>query len=152
MTEGYRRRTCQRVDDHKGRSPQRDRLFSATLAVALEHGFGRVTLDAVAERAGMSKGGLLYHFPSKTHLIQALLSRYAQSSGGRQGREARPGPADAGVNDPFAVAMLIAGAENPDLLEQVADFLLPGEKPADTDPDQRRKLLMAGLISRLSML
>lgn len=31
-----------------------------------------MTLDAVAAEAGLSKGGLLYHFPSKRELIEAL--------------------------------------------------------------------------------
>ncbi len=33
------------------------------------------TLDAVAARAGVSKGGLLYHFPSKSALFDALTER-----------------------------------------------------------------------------
>lgn len=31
------------------------------------------TLDAIAQHAGVSKGGLIYHFPSKDHLITALV-------------------------------------------------------------------------------
>ena len=34
-----------------------------------------MTLDAVAQRAEVSKGGLLYHFPSKEALLQAMLAR-----------------------------------------------------------------------------
>ncbi|WP_282613132.1 TetR/AcrR family transcriptional regulator [Streptomyces sp. XM4193] len=34
-----------------------------------------VTLEAVARQAGVSKGGLLYHFPSKDALRDALLHR-----------------------------------------------------------------------------
>lgn len=33
------------------------------------------TLEAVAAGAGVSKGGLLYHFPSKAHLLRALVER-----------------------------------------------------------------------------
>lgn len=33
------------------------------------------TLDAVAEAAGVSKGGLMYHFPSKEALLEALVAR-----------------------------------------------------------------------------
>jgi len=32
----------------------------------------RLTLDAVAREAGLSKGGLLYHFPSKNALIAGM--------------------------------------------------------------------------------
>jgi AcrR family transcriptional regulator len=39
----------------------------------------RLTLDVVAQAAGVSKGGLLYHFPSKESLLGALAQRYVQS-------------------------------------------------------------------------
>ena len=37
-----------------------------------------MTLDRIAEEAGVSKGGLLYHFPSKDELIVALLTHFGQ--------------------------------------------------------------------------
>lgn len=37
-------------------------------------GVGSLTLERVAEQAGLSKGGLLYHFSSKQELVGALLS------------------------------------------------------------------------------
>jgi AcrR family transcriptional regulator len=37
-------------------------------------GFHRGSLREVAERAGLSQAGLLYHFPSKKHLLQAVLT------------------------------------------------------------------------------
>jgi len=39
----------------------------------LREGASRFTLDAVAREADVSKGGLLYHFPSKHTLIEALV-------------------------------------------------------------------------------
>ena len=38
-------------------------------------GIGSFTLDSVAAEAGVSKGGLLHHFPSKERLIETLVSR-----------------------------------------------------------------------------
>ena len=35
-----------------------------------------LTLDAVAAEAGVSKGGLLYHFKSKRQLLDAMVSRW----------------------------------------------------------------------------
>ena len=35
-----------------------------------------LTLDAVAAEAGVSKGGLLYHFASKPALLEALFDRW----------------------------------------------------------------------------
>ena len=54
---------------------KREALLDAAEAVLLEHGTQALTLTAVAERAGVSKGGLLYHFPTKEALIKALVSR-----------------------------------------------------------------------------
>ena len=44
----------------------------------MEDGAAHLTLDAVAERAGVSKGGLLYHFPSKELLLTAMVDRHMQ--------------------------------------------------------------------------
>ncbi|HEV2633793.1 MAG TPA: TetR/AcrR family transcriptional regulator [Actinocrinis sp.] len=53
----------------------RDRLLDAAEAVLADHGSQGLTLAAVAERAGVSKGGLLYHFATKDALIRALIER-----------------------------------------------------------------------------
>lgn len=37
-----------------------------------------MTLEAVAKEAGVSKGGLLYHFPSKDALAQGMIERMNQ--------------------------------------------------------------------------
>ncbi|MBC7835576.1 MAG: TetR/AcrR family transcriptional regulator [Phycisphaerales bacterium] len=55
-----------------------DVLLAAAEKVVLRHGIASMTLDAVAAEAGMSKGGLLHHFPSKDRLIQALVARSAE--------------------------------------------------------------------------
>jgi AcrR family transcriptional regulator len=57
----------------------RDTLLDAAEAVVVRQGIGNLTLDAVAAQAGMSKGGLLHHFPSKDRLIEALVRRSAES-------------------------------------------------------------------------
>jgi AcrR family transcriptional regulator len=54
----------------------RDRILDAALAVIGEAGACRMTLDAVAARAEVSKGGLLYHFPDKEALLRGLLDRH----------------------------------------------------------------------------
>ena len=43
----------------------RDTILSAAANLVLRKGASRMTLEAVAREAGVSKGGLLYHFPSK---------------------------------------------------------------------------------------
>ncbi|HXY96387.1 MAG TPA: helix-turn-helix domain-containing protein [Steroidobacteraceae bacterium] len=58
--------------------PARDRLLDAAERVVVESGATHLTLDAVARSAGVSKGGLLYHFPSKEALLEGMLSRHFQ--------------------------------------------------------------------------
>jgi AcrR family transcriptional regulator len=53
----------------------RDRVLDAAEAVILESGGRNFTLDAVAERAGISKGGLVYTFATKDGLVRAALER-----------------------------------------------------------------------------
>ncbi|MBV1906342.1 MAG: TetR/AcrR family transcriptional regulator [Pseudomonadales bacterium] len=51
----------------------RDRILLAATQVVSEVGSGHLTLDRVAATAGVSKGGLLYHFGTKRELIQAMV-------------------------------------------------------------------------------
>ncbi|WP_233625003.1 TetR/AcrR family transcriptional regulator [Actinoplanes sp. ATCC 53533] len=51
------------------------KVLSAAAAVLIEHSAAAFTLDAVAARAQVSKGGLMYHFPSKEALLTALVAR-----------------------------------------------------------------------------
>jgi AcrR family transcriptional regulator len=55
----------------RGRPSARDKILDAALALVREVGAPALTLDGVAERAGVSKGGLLYHFPFKEQLLTA---------------------------------------------------------------------------------
>ncbi|GAB4424334.1 MAG: TetR/AcrR family transcriptional regulator [Chloroflexi bacterium OHK40] len=52
----------------------RARLLDAASTVVLQHGLAGLTLDAVARAAGVSKGGLLHHYPSKEALIHGLFA------------------------------------------------------------------------------
>jgi len=56
----------------------REVIIDAAEAVVIGVGAAHMTLDAVASKAGISKGGLLYHFPSKEKLLQAMLDRHMQ--------------------------------------------------------------------------
>ena len=54
----------------------RQRILQAAAEITDEIGPKRLSLDAVAARAGLSKGGLLYNFPSKSKLLEALVEQY----------------------------------------------------------------------------
>jgi len=53
------------------------RILDAAEAIVHSRGVSGLTLEAAARDAGVSKGGLLYHFASKEALLDALLRRLA---------------------------------------------------------------------------
>ncbi|RWF69834.1 TetR/AcrR family transcriptional regulator, partial [Mesorhizobium sp.] len=54
-------------------NPTRKRLVDAAAKLFYAEGIGRVSVDAVAEKAGLTKRTLYYHFKSKDELITAYL-------------------------------------------------------------------------------
>ena len=54
---------------------RRDELLDAAEALLADQGERALTLAAVADRAGVSKGGLLYHFRTKDALITGMIER-----------------------------------------------------------------------------
>lgn len=56
-------------------SSARDRILDAYEELLALEGERYATLDAVAAKANVSKGGLLYHFPAKDELSNALCER-----------------------------------------------------------------------------
>ncbi len=68
------------MNDGPASLPQPDaqtRILNAAEAIVQARGVGGLTLEAAARDAGVSKGGLLYHFASKEALLAALLARLA---------------------------------------------------------------------------
>ncbi|MEH1845187.1 MAG: TetR/AcrR family transcriptional regulator [Nostoc sp.] len=59
----------------KSTSATRNALLEAAARVMVAHGSKALTLEAVAREAGISKGGLLYHFPNKEALIAGMLQQ-----------------------------------------------------------------------------
>ncbi len=56
----------------------RTRILDAAEAIVHARGVPALTLEAAAREAGVSKGGLLYHFGTKEALVTGLLTRLAQ--------------------------------------------------------------------------
>ncbi len=57
---------------------RRQQLLDAAAGLVLKKGTVALTLDAVAEAAHVSKGGLLYYFDSKNSLLEALADYLAE--------------------------------------------------------------------------
>lgn len=62
---------------HRKKQPAlvRRQLLQVAARLASEQGIAAVTLDAVSGASGVSKGGLLHHFPNKNALLDALFDR-----------------------------------------------------------------------------
>ncbi len=54
---------------------RREQLIDAALAVILDHGYGGVSIEAVARAAGVTRPVVYDHFPNLGRLLQALVER-----------------------------------------------------------------------------
>lgn len=104
-----------------------DDLIDAAERVVASGGGAALTFDAVAREAGVSKGAVLHHFPTKDALIKAMIERLA----GRIARPASEAPAGRGElvrahvsratetpgdRDPVSATLLAAVARDVELL------------------------------------
>lgn len=48
-------------------------ILEAAMDAIVEHGYARVTTQVIVERAGVSRGAMLHHFPKKQDLLAALV-------------------------------------------------------------------------------
>jgi AcrR family transcriptional regulator len=55
-----------------GRPSARAALLDVALDIIRERGVGAVTYEALADRSGLSKGGVLYHFPNREEMNRAI--------------------------------------------------------------------------------
>jgi AcrR family transcriptional regulator len=144
----------------------RDRILAAAEDVVLSDGVARLTLEKAAARAGVSKGGVLYHFPSRSALVAAMVGRLADSfdaalAGHLARLDASPGAyARAYVEESFAepageqdergerlgAAVLAAMASEPELLDPLREAF--GRWQAEIERDTADAV--AGTIARLA--
>jgi len=77
LTKPSRRYVIVNMSDahHRKKQPVlvRQQLLEVAARLASEQGMAAVTLDAVSGASGVSKGGLLHHFPNKNALLEGLL-------------------------------------------------------------------------------
>jgi AcrR family transcriptional regulator len=67
--------TARRPRGEYGKSrARRQEIVDAAVEVFATAGYNKGSLRDVADRVGMSQAGLLHHFPSKEHLLQAVLT------------------------------------------------------------------------------
>ncbi len=121
-----------RPRDRRARNSRNEILDAAEQVVAAK-GANHLTIDAVAEVSGFSKGGVLYNFPTKMALIEGLLDRKIEEHEAQvlAERERLSGPnrtLRAALNSQFRAAadkrplmsaFFAAMAENPGFIEGI---------------------------------
>jgi AcrR family transcriptional regulator len=70
----------------------REQILDAANTVVALKGVASLTLEEVAREAGLSKGGVLYHFPSKDKLTAAMIERFIQLFDRAMDKEAERDP------------------------------------------------------------
>jgi len=129
---------------------KRTRLLEAAGHIIQTEGIERLTLDAVARVAAVSKGGLLYHFPSKDALISGLIDHLIQQFDlalqyefdhdpmptvpGRWMRAyVRASIPEDGDTNVVSAGLLAAVATNPSLLAPLRERFLVWQEQAEQD-------------------
>lgn len=100
-------------------------ILNSAERIALRDGVAHLTLDAVAAEAGLSKGGVLYNFPTKDDLIRGMVTRLIEQTEVGIGRlvDADPEPTGRTLRAYLAVSFPEHGTESAHV-NQVAAVLL----------------------------
>jgi AcrR family transcriptional regulator len=150
----------------------RDKICEAAIRTAARDGLLAMTLDNVAKEAGVSKGGVMYHFPSKddlvkgileyfgTQLEQMVLQRIAEDPNPRfrwarsmltclfpEPDQAAPGEASMSPEtiDRFMLAAVAAAVTSPGLIEPLRQVGLRLCQRLMSDPDDGLEQLLIWL-------
>lgn len=107
------------------RPSSKDRLLDAAADVLLTEGAESLTLEAVARRAGVSKGGLFYHFPTKQALVAAMVERLTRA---------------------FDEALAQAGGRPGDFLRAYVAATIPDRHATAAPSDRVTAALLAGVL------
>ncbi|CAG7615818.1 TetR/AcrR family transcriptional regulator [Paenibacillus allorhizosphaerae] len=125
-----------------------DRVLTAASDIVKERGVEKLTLEAVAKEAGVSKGGLLYHFPNKEALLEGLVQYLTSDFASDVQQRVDNATADNGkwsrayieqtIEDikeerGISAALIVALFANPDLLSNLQEQYAVWQKNFEND-------------------
>jgi AcrR family transcriptional regulator len=116
----------------------RERLLNAAEQVVARDGVSNLTLDAVAREAGVSKGGLLYHFPSKSALVIAIVERLATRCESKHAETLAAEPAGPGSFTRAYLTARLRPHEPQESILQTALLAAAGTDPQYLEPFRKR--------------
>jgi AcrR family transcriptional regulator len=131
-----------RAPEKRGADLRRS-LLDAAVRSLVEVGFARTTTLEVQRRAGVSRGALLHHFPSKAQLLAATIEHLADMRGRDLKRKAGELPGDTAARIDAVLDLLWDSFAGP--LFQVVLELKCG---ARTEPELRKILTVAERVVR----
>lgn len=118
--------------------PLRERLLNAAEQVVTRDGVANFTLDAVAREAGVSKGGLLYHFPSKSAMVIAIVERLAKRCDSEHARAMDATPAGPGAFTRAYLTARMRPLDEREALIHTALLAAAGTDPQYLEPFRKR--------------
>ena len=128
---------------------RRKAILDAAASLLVANGLAGTSVDAVAQRAGIAKGTVYLYFESRSDLLAALRSRYAEGLAGRaRSILEHADPADPGsVTDTFErlAAELLDYVHANQRLYHVLFHEAPGHQEQAREPLRH---LVAGLLSQ----
>jgi AcrR family transcriptional regulator len=129
---------ARQLGDSMARPDSKEVILDAAESVVLEHGAAHMTLDAVAERAGISKGGLMYNFPTKEALLVGMIRRLCEEGDKldvqkRQGLSLRDGE-----NELLVQISVLAGLSGKDFRRHAALLAVVSSRPDLLEPFRKK--------------
>jgi AcrR family transcriptional regulator len=162
MTDETRKHDEPAVRKGRGRPSSRERILKAASELVQEVGANNISLDAVADRAGISKGGLLYNFPTKVELLRAIVANHVERMEAQvaEARDRHAGSPNALINAVIESSCLAASdampakptgilaaiAQDPQLLDPVRQHmrrLMQDIRRTSRNPDRALIALLA---------
>jgi AcrR family transcriptional regulator len=141
MESGSKSRTApvparQRRTQAERRASTRAALLDATIDCLVEDGYQGTTTTRIVERAGVSRGAQVHHFPTKAELVAEAVRRLAELRSEEVLAEAREVPPDGRHRFELVLDMLWRIHTGPLFAASVELWVA-----ARTDPELRRRLV-----------
>lgn len=141
---------------------QKTHILESACRIVGRAGASHLTIDAVAAEAGLSKGGVLYHYPNKRSMLEGMLESVISRNRERSNRylaESANEPAallpvqikaeseQTADERAMSLAILATAAEDPELLNPARSFLKQLFKDIQAQPGDTELALILLLAS-----
>lgn len=133
------------------RGTARERLLDAALAELRAHGYGGTSVEAIARRAGLTRGAVYWHFDSKLELFLALLEERVDRPALELMRLTETAPADARTAGAASQGLVRLVRDEGDLIMLLFEYWALAVRDPRLRPafNERQELLRSALARAL---